>query len=55
MVEEPVSAFVSYDDTAGAITASVTFNNTSMHSMSLALLSDCSHERKARITQGPSR
>jgi hypothetical protein len=45
VVQEPVSAFVSYDDTAGAVTASVTFNNTTMRWMSLSLRSHCSEER----------
>jgi hypothetical protein len=53
VVQEPVSAFVSYDDTAGAITASVTFNSTTWRSMSLSLRSDCSHERESEDDLGP--
>jgi hypothetical protein len=53
VVQEPVSAFVSYDDTAGAITASVAFNNTTMRWMSLSLRSDCSHERESEDDPGP--
>jgi hypothetical protein len=54
VVQEPVSASVSYDDTAGAITASVTFNNTAMRWMSLSLRSDCSDERKSEDDPGPA-
>jgi hypothetical protein len=53
VVTEPVSAFVSYDDTAGAITASVTFNTTIFRSMSLSLRSDCSDEQTSGDDPGP--
>jgi hypothetical protein len=53
VVQEPVSASVSYDDTAGAITASVTFNNPTMRWMSLSLRSDCSDERDSVDDPGP--
>src|SRR3954447_15945041 len=53
VVQEPVSASISYDDTAGAITASVTFNNTTMRWMSLSLRSECSDERESADDPGP--
>src|SRR3954447_23426995 len=53
VVQEPVSASVTYDDTAGTISASVSFNNSTLRWMNLSLRTDCSTDQQSVDDPGP--